>query len=114
MQIPNRRKNPPATNSPRKFPMSGPVLNSAGEVTPILPTLVSAPGPADGTNEVSPKTVITGLTLEEPLPLLMAEMSIWSLGVSAGMVSWSVLSLIAFPMIMAYNALIPRVKFSGS
>ena len=114
MKVLNRRKNPPTMNSLRELPMSVPVLDSAGEVRPILHTLVSAPGPADGANELSPTTVLTALTVEEPLPLLVVEMSIWSLGVSAGMISWSVFSVIASPMIMAYNALIPRAKFSGS
>jgi hypothetical protein len=69
--------------------------------TELAPAPMAASRPAEGAVEFSPESVLTAVTVEEPLPLLVAEMSLWSIGASAVMVSLGFLAVVASPIIVA-------------
>ena len=58
--------------------------------------------PRDEVVALPPDAVVTAVTAEEPLPFLMAGMSIWSVGVSVlVIVPLGILTLAASPLLLA-------------
>jgi len=97
----NRRKNPSTMNSGSEL------LTSVS--APVRTTYV----PANEADQLSSTTnLISAAVVEEPLVL---EMSLWSWGLSAALiVSSGLATLVASPVIAAYQLLSPSAKSSGS
>ena len=83
-------------------------MDAAGEITPTLHTSMAEIAPGDAIGALPPESIVTAITVEEPLPWLMAGMSIWGFAVTAAvMFPVGLLAVAASPMIIARNFLIP-------
>lgn len=53
-----------------------------------------------------PDSIVTAVTVEQPLPLLVAGLSAWEIGITAAvMIPLGLVAMVASPAIIAYNAL---------
>jgi hypothetical protein len=89
MQILNRHKKLRKVKSRGEVPIRVAVPDG-GENAPARPQ--------DGQNEFLPETILAAVTKEEPLPLLVAEMSAWSIGASTALLSLGFLAFLASPL----------------
>jgi hypothetical protein len=58
-------------------------------------------------SELTPETVATAVTHEEPLPIVIAEMALWGAGISALMIPIGIMGLMAAPFAVVGNIFRP-------
>jgi len=59
---------------------------------------------------LSPDSIATALTEEEPLPIVMAEMALWGMGISALMIPIGIMGLCAAPFAAVGNIFHPAAQ----
>jgi hypothetical protein len=66
--------------------------------------------PVDELGALSPDSIVTAITEEEPLPMVMAEMALWGMGMSALMIPIGIMGLLAAPFAAVGNIFHPAVE----
>ncbi len=61
----------------------------------------------DEVSELSPETIATAITSEEPLPVVIAEMALWGAGMSALLIPIGIMGLFAAPFAAVGNVFRP-------
>ena len=63
--------------------------------------------PVDEVSALSPDSIATAITEEEPLPVVIAEMALWGAGISALMIPIGIMGLMAAPFAAVGNIFRP-------